>query len=81
VGQILGPVKFDANWWIVKCLDKSPVSVVPYSSVRLECFDAARESKGLAVNGARVEQQFTDFEKHSNLQAFVSFYAPSLALP
>jgi parvulin-like peptidyl-prolyl isomerase len=78
VGQVLGPVKYNGEWWMVKCLDKTPGSTMSYDQARDQCVEDVRVAKGQIVNGARIKQEFIDFKDASRLQPFAPFYAPTL---
>jgi parvulin-like peptidyl-prolyl isomerase len=70
IGQQMGPIKVGNQWWIVRCVDKTPASTVPYDKVLDECRKGALLQKGLRINGPAVDAQFQKFEKASMLQSF-----------
>ncbi len=70
VGDQVGPVFFAGKWWIFRCQDKAPAVTVPYSQVQEQCLLGAKLVKGTALNSKRIQQEFLDFQRTSNLQAF-----------
>ncbi len=80
VGNQLGPVFFARQWWIFRCQDKAPATTVPYAQVQDQCITGAKLAKGTAVNSRRIQQEFTDFQHSSNLQAFWPQYQKVVAV-
>lgn len=79
-GDLLGPVQAGGLWWIVKCLDGAPASVVPYSAVRDECLFYARLAKGTALNDGRLKQEYSAFKRSSQIRVGDGVYS-RVALP
>jgi len=80
VGSQIGPVFFARQWWIFRCQDKSPAATVPYAQVQDQCLTGAKLAKGTALNSKRIQQEFTDFQHSSNLQAFWPQYQKVVAV-
>ena len=70
VGSQVGPVFFAGKWWIFRCQDKAPAAITPYAQVQDQCLTGAKLIKGTIANSKRIQQEFTDFQHSSNLQAF-----------
>lgn len=70
VGQVYGPVIFNKSWWVFRCEDKSLGQAIPFDSIKDEARLGAAIVKGTKLNGRKVEQEFQDFQAHSNRQAF-----------
>ncbi len=70
VGSQVGPVFFARQWWIFRCQDKAPATTIPYDQVQDQCLTGAKLLKGTALNSKKIQQEFTDFQHSSNLQAF-----------
>ena len=79
VGSQMGPVFFANQWWIFRCQDKAAATTLPYSQVQEQCLTGAKLAKGTAVNSKRIQQEFTDFQHSSNLQAFWPQYQKVIA--
>ncbi len=79
IGDQIGPVLFSGKWWIFRCQDKAPAATVPYSQVRDQCLTGAKLAKGTALNSRRIQQEFSDFQRTSNLQAFWPQYQRAIA--
>lgn len=79
VGGQMGPVFFANQWWIFRCQDKAAATTLPYSQVQEQCLTGAKLAKGTAVNSRRIQQEFTDFQHSSNLQAFWPQYQKVIA--
>ena len=80
IGSQIGPVFFARQWWIFRCQDKAPAATVPYSQVQDQCLTGAKLVKGTALNSRRIQQEFTDFQHSSNLQAFWPQYQKVVAV-
>ncbi len=80
VGSQIGPVFFARQWWIFRCQDKAPAKTVPYEQVQDQCLTGAKLIKGTALNSKRIQQEFTDFQHSSNLQAFWPQYQKVVAV-
>lgn len=70
VGQLYGPVNFNKGWWIFRCEDKTLGQVIPFDSIKDEARLGAAIVKGTKENGPKVQAEFQDFMRSSNLQAF-----------
>jgi len=79
VGSQMGPVFFSNQWWIFRCQDKAAATTLPYSQVQEQCLTGAKLAKGTAQNSKRIQQEFTDFQHSSNLQAFWPQYQKVVA--
>ena len=79
VGSQIGPVPFAKRWWIFRCQDKSAAVTIPYAQVQDQCLTGAKLVKGTIVNSRRIQQEFTDFQHTSNLQAFWPQYQKVIA--
>lgn len=80
VGSQIGPIFFARQWWIFRCQDKAPAAIVPYAQVQDQCLTGAKLVKGTALNSKRIQQEFTDFQHSSNLQAFWPQYQRVIAV-
>ena len=80
VGSQIGPVFFARQWWIFRCQDKAPAVTVPYAQVQDQCLTGAKLVKGTALNSKRIQQEFTDFQHSSSLQAFWPQYQRVVAV-
>jgi foldase protein PrsA len=81
VGETLGPKRFANAWWIIRCLDKKAAHTQPFDEVKEECRLGALLAKGLPVNGAKVQSDFQEFARKSNLQAFWGQYKSAITAP
>ena len=79
VGSQMGPLFFSNQWWIFRCQDKAAATTLPYSQVKEQCLTGAKLAKGTAQNSKRIQQEFTDFQHTSNLQAFWGQYQKVIA--
>ncbi len=79
VGDQIGPVFFSNQWWIFRCQDKAAAATIPYAQVQEQCLTGAKLLKGTALNAKRIQQEFTDFQHSSNLQAFWPQYQKVVA--
>lgn len=79
VGSQMGPVFFSNQWWIFRCQDRAAATTLPYSQVQEQCLTGAKLAKGTAQNSKRIQQEFTDFQHSSNLQAFWPQYQKVIA--
>jgi foldase protein PrsA len=79
IGSQIGPVFFAKQWWIFRCQDKAPAKTIPYAQVQEQCLTGAKLVKGTLVNSKRIQQEFTDFQHTSNLQAFWPQYQKVIA--
>ncbi len=80
VGSQIGPVFFARQWWIFRCQDKAPAMTIPYAQAQDQCLTGAKLAKGTALNSKRIQQEFTDFQHSSNLQAFWPQYQRVVAV-
>jgi foldase protein PrsA len=81
VGERVGPRQFAGKWWILQCIDRKPAVTRKFEDVRDACRDgvilekaSARPSSGLSLRQRR-QQEYTDFMKQANTQAFWTRYA------
>ena len=79
VGSQIGPVFFAKKWWIFRCQDKAAAVTIPYAQVQDQCLTGAKLVKGTILNSRRIQQEFTDFQHTSNLQAFWPQYQKVIA--
>lgn len=79
IGDQIGPVQFLGKWWIFRYQDKAAAVTVPYAQVQDQCLTGAKLIKGMAQNGKRITQEFNDFQRSSNLQAFWPQYQKAIA--
>ncbi len=70
IGDQIGPIFFANQWWIFRCHDKAPAATVPYADVQDQCLTGAKLIKGNAANSRRIQQEFGDFQRTANKQAF-----------
>jgi hypothetical protein len=75
VGQSSEPLFFNHKWWVFKCDEYAPPVQIPFNQVAEQARRDALEATGVEVNGDKVKQEFADFLKSSNIQAFWQQYA------
>lgn len=80
IGETLGPIKFAGDWWIFKCLDKTPATTIPYSRAYIEAEIGARMAKVTPQRIAAVQQDFERYQKGVNIQVFWKKYKDTLTL-
>ena len=81
-GEQFGPRQFGGAWWIVRCLDMTPASAIPFARVEQECRESARLEKGIASQAAGVRRDFEDFRRKAPVtvfwdQFYNDFHAPA----
>jgi hypothetical protein len=81
VGQISGPIYFQKSWWIFKCNEYAPPVQIPFNDVAIQARQEALAAKGLILNGAKVRQEFADYMKSSQIQAFWPQYKRAIETP
>jgi parvulin-like peptidyl-prolyl isomerase len=80
IGDTLGPRKFAGDWWIFKCVDKSPAETIPYERAHIEAEIGAKMAKVTPQRMSAVQEDFERYEKGVNLQVFWQKYQDSLVL-
>jgi len=70
IGSQVGPVNIANVWWIIRCMDKTLEKTLTYNAVHDECRIGAILLKGVKQNKAKVEAEYAEFRKKSNVQAF-----------
>ncbi len=70
IGETIGPRSFAKAWWIIRCLDKKLSQKKTFEQVKEQAKTGAELVKGIPANSKKVQQQFEDFQKKANLQAF-----------
>ncbi len=68
VGQQTPITKIGNAFWIIRCVGKLPETTVPYDSVADECREGAKLTKGLQLNGQKVQQDEQSFQKSAAIK-------------
>jgi foldase protein PrsA len=74
VGQQIGKTRIAGAWWILRCVNKTPLRSVPFEQVSEECHDGALLAKGTAMNGKRIDGDFNAFREAAHIEAFTPGY-------
>lgn len=76
----LGPRRFAGYWWIIRCMDKTPETILPYEKVREYCRRGALIAKGASAHARKIQQDFASFCKDSAVQAFWPQYSQAVQI-
>lgn len=79
IGEQTGPVEYGGQWWIIRCMDKAPETTLPFSAVRDDCVMGAKLKKAVPMRGKEVQDEYAQFEKQSQLQAFWPQYQAAVS--
>lgn len=70
VGEVMGPRMYLDEWWIFKCLDRTPSRVQPFDAVEYDCRLGALLQKGARLNGTQFQDELQAFYRKARVQAF-----------
>ena len=80
IGETLGPKEFAGDWWIMKCIDKSPSSTVPFERAHIEAEIGAKMARVDSKRIAAVQKDFERYQKGVDVQVFWDKYKDALVL-
>jgi parvulin-like peptidyl-prolyl isomerase len=66
-GDVVGPIRLLNVWAVMRCNGMAPASAKPYEAVKEECRKALLMRKGMRGNAAKLQAEFTAFQKKTNL--------------
>ena len=78
LGEKLGPKQYAGDWWIFKCINKTPQTTVPYERAHIEAEIGAKMAKVTPQRLSAVQEDFERFQKGVNVQVFWPKYKESL---
>lgn len=78
IGETFGPRQYAGDWWIFKCVNKTPETTVPYERAHLEAEIGAKMAKVTPERLAAVQEDFERFQKGVNVQVFWPKFNDSL---
>ena len=62
-GDQIDSIKINGAWWLIRCLEKSPETTLPFEQVKEECRTGAQLTKGLPANLGPMQSAYADFQK------------------
>jgi len=80
IGQTYGPHQFAGDWWIMKCIDKTPASTVPFERAQIEAEIGAKMDKVTPQRVAAVQADFERFQKSVDIEVFWEKYKDAVTL-
>jgi len=80
IGQTLGPKQYAGDWWILKCIDKTPASTVPFERAQIEATIGAKMAKVTPQRIAAVQSDFERFQKGVDVEVFWPKYKDAVIL-
>ena len=80
IGQRLGPHKFAGDWWIMKCIDKTPPTTTPFDRARIEAEIGAKMDKVTPARIRAIQKDFDLFQKNAKIDVIDDEYKDAITI-
>jgi parvulin-like peptidyl-prolyl isomerase len=77
-GDTTEPKPFVNGWWIIRCLDRTPATTLPFDRVRDQCVLAAKLTKLDPATRKKIGDGFTEYARKATVQAFWTNYKEAI---